>query len=586
MTRLEALKSAQTLSDVAKLLQFKPSALSYLIIKQPSTSKYTSFEIPKRSGGVRTIKAPAKPLKLVQARLSDLLQDCLDEINKATDRKDRIAHGFKRGRSIITNATQHRKRRWVFNVDLQDFFPSINFGRVRGYFIKDKNFQLPSAVATVLAQIACDNNELPQGSPCSPVVSNLITHVLDIHLVSLASRVGCTYSRYADDLTFSTNRKDFPSDIACSTEDNPHLWVPGTELQRIISHAGFRLNLKKTRMQYRTSRQDVTGLVVNRKINVRREYRHSVRAMVHSLLKSGSFEVYGIVKKEGHVTLEKRKGTLTELHGRLSFIDSIDLYNKKHPVDDGRGQGHISKKEVMYRQFLIYKDFYTAELPVILCEGDTDNIYLTYAIRSLASEFPALAEIGADGKIRLKVRLYKYPRSSTGRILGLRDGGSSNLASFIGTYKRDTENFKAPGLKSPVIILYDNDSGADVICNRIKQDFKRAVKATDVFTHIIHNLYAVATPLVGGAQSKIEDFFDAATKAVKIGEKSFQDNNKADKEKYYSKRYFAEKVIQVRASSIDFAGFRPLLKNLTLAIETHATAVLATISKPANEPSS
>jgi retron-type reverse transcriptase len=583
MSRLEALKSAQTLSDVARLLLFKPSALSYLIIKQPSAGKYTTFAIPKRTGGARTIKAPAARLKLLQASLSDLLQDCLDEIDKARNRKDNIAHGFKRGRSIITNATQHRKRRWVLNLDLQDFFPSINFGRVRGYFIQDRDFQLPAAVATVLAQIACDNNELPQGSPCSPVVSNLIAHVLDMHLVRLASRVGCTYSRYADDLTFSTNKKDFPADIAYPTEDNPHLWVPGTELQRIISHAGFRLNPRKTRMQYRTSRQDVTGLVVNQKINVRHEYRHNVRAMVHALFSTGSFEVYGIVKNNGHVTLEKREGTLNELHGRLGFIDSIDLYNKKHHVDDGKGQGYLPKKEAMYRQFLIYKDFYTAEMPVIICEGDTDNIYLTHAIRSLAAGFPSLAEIDAEGKIRLKVRIYKYPRSSTARILGLRDGGSGNLANFIGTYRRDTENFKAPGLKSPVIILYDNDSGADAIRKRIKEEFKKAVKPTDVYSSIVHGLYAVATPLVGGAQSKIEDFFDAATKATKIGEKSFQDNNKADKEKYYSKRYFAEKVIQVKAGSIDFTGFRPLLKNLTLAIEAHATAVSGTVSEAAEE---
>jgi RNA-directed DNA polymerase len=80
----------------------------------------------------------------------------------------------------------------------------------------------------------------------------------------------------------------------------------------------------------------------------------------------------------------------------------------------------------------------------------------------------------------------------------------------------------------------------------------------------------VATPLVGGAtQSMIEDFFDAATKATKLGDKSFQGNNKHDKEKYYSKRYFAEKVVQVKAGSINFAGFRPLLTNLELAIKAH-----------------
>src|SRR5258708_17851871 len=403
MSRLASLKSTTSLSDLAKLLHFKPAGLSYILYKQ-APPKYRIFDIPKRKGGTRTIKAPADQLKLVQEKISDLLQDCLDEINEAKQRKDLIAHGFKRKRSIITNARQHRNRRHVFNIDLEDFFPSINFGRVRGYFIKDKNFLLDEDVATVIAQIACHDNSLPQGSPCSPVISNLIAHLLDMHLVRLASSVGCTYSRYADDLTFSTNKKDFPPEIAAPSQTDPHLWVPGNELQRLIARAGSKINAAKTHMQYRTSRQEVTGLVVNRKINVRHEYRHNVRAMVHSLFKKGTFELYGAVEKAGVVTIEKRPGTLSELHGRLGFIDGIDLHNKKHEQEQ-KEPSHISSKELMYKQFLIYKDFYAAETPVIICEGDTDNVYLTHAIRSLAAQFPDLAEIKPDGKIRLKVRL-------------------------------------------------------------------------------------------------------------------------------------------------------------------------------------
>src|SRR5262249_7352449 len=157
-------------------------------------------------------------------------------------RKDKIAHGFKRARSIITNARQHRNRRYVFNIDLQNFFPSINFGRVRGYFMRDANFALHKDVATAIAQIACDENALPQGSPCSPVISNLVAHVLDIHLMRLASTVGCTYSRYADDLTFSTNKKIFPPQIAEPSKTTPHIWLPGAELQRLIRHCGFQIN--------------------------------------------------------------------------------------------------------------------------------------------------------------------------------------------------------------------------------------------------------------------------------------------------------------------------------------------------------
>ena len=268
VSRLSTLQSASSLRDLARLLGFKPAKLSYMLYKLEPETKYQTFEIPKRNGGMRTIRAPTKPLKVAQQRLSKLLQDCLDEVNSSRKRKDRIAHGFKRKRSIVSNAKQHRHRRYVFNIDLLDFFPSINFGRVRGYFIHNNQFSLHEKVSTIIAQIACHDNALPQGSPCSPVISNLIAHVMDIHLVRLSSRVGCTYSRYADDLTFSTNKKDFPPEIATASNDEPHSWSPGAELQRLVVGSGFAINRAKTRMQYRTARQTVTGLIVNQKINV------------------------------------------------------------------------------------------------------------------------------------------------------------------------------------------------------------------------------------------------------------------------------------------------------------------------------
>src|SRR5690606_10472469 len=125
-----------------------------------------------------------------------------------------LAHGFERRRSIVTNASLHKRRRYVLNLDLEDFFPSFNFGRIRGFFIKDKHFGLDEKVATVLAQIACHDNELPQGSPCSPIISNLVAHLLDVRLARMAKRYKCTYSRYADDRTFSTNQREFPSQLA------------------------------------------------------------------------------------------------------------------------------------------------------------------------------------------------------------------------------------------------------------------------------------------------------------------------------------------------------------------------------------
>lgn len=580
MSRLATLKAATSLNDVASLLGFRPKAVSYILYKLPAAQKYTTFEIPKRSGGQRTIQAPTDRLKNLQRKLSDLLQDCVEEVNVARNLKDRTAHGFRRDRSIITNARQHRHRRWVFNIDLEDFFPSINFGRVRGFLLKNRDFALNQTVATVIAQIACHDNSLPQGSPCSPVVSNLVAHLLDMRLVKLASSVGCTYSRYADDLTFSTNKRDFPTKIAKPAGgDRPeaHLWLPGDALQDVITRAGFTINAKKTHFMYRTSRQAVTGLVVNQKINVRWEYRHNVRAMVNKLVTIGAFEIYGAVHKDGNVTMEKRPGTRDELHGMLGFIDGIDVYNAEHTDDKlpaDKPARKFSSKELAYREFLMYTTFYAPVLPVIVAEGDTDNVYLTHAIRSLVLEFPDLAEVMPDKKIRLKVRIYKYPKSSTARLLDLRDGGSGGLGKFLAAYKRETRRF-GPGLAEPVIVVYDNDDGGKAVRNVLKETFKVKCSGAEPVVHAFKNVYAVPTPFgPNEAFSKIEDLFDDAIKATQIDGKTFNSGNAIDKEKEYGKKVFAHKVVTPKAGTIDFTGFRPLLTNITMAIKQHRTAVV------------
>jgi RNA-directed DNA polymerase len=573
MSQLAALKSAASRNDVAKLLATSLKGMTSILHTTPIANRYTEFQIPKKGGGSRTIKAPDEKLKLLQKKLSILLQDCLDEINAAKNIKGTIAHGFMRHRNIVSNAERHHHRRWVFNIDLKDFFPSINFGRVRGFFIKDKNFALQPHVATVLAQIACDGAALPQGSPCSPVISNLVAHVLDIHIVRLAAEVGCTYSRYADDLTFSTSKQEFPAEIARPTAA-PHSWVIGERLQEIITHSGFTVNHGKTRMQYLDSRQEVTGLVVNRKVNIRREYRHSTRAMVHRLFNTGKFQILGPITKDGVTTFQMRDGSLDELQGRLGFVDSIDVYNKKK-VGKGKGTVSFSRKELMYRQFIIYRDFYIAKTPVVLCEGKTDGVYLKHAIRSLVDHYPELAGTDDKGKVKLKIRIYRYTKSSTTRILGLQDGGSGQLPKFIGNYKHETDKFRAPGLDHPFIILFDNDSGATPVINAIKDAIPGKKKFCAVpYTHVIKNLYAVPTPPIGNkTATKIEDFFDASTLAHKLGNKTFTDQNDFDSALYYGKKDFAEEVVAKHAKTINFSGFKPLLDNITAVIREHAQKV-------------
>ena len=580
MSRLAKLKAATSLSDLAILLGFRPKAVSYILYKLPAAQKYTTFQIPKRSGGQRTIQAPTVRLKNLQRKLSDLLQDCAEEIKVARNLKDRAAHGFKREKSIITNARQHRHRRWVFNIDLEDFFPSINFGRVHGFLLKNRDFALHGPVATVIAQIACHNNSLPQGSPCSPVVSNLVTHLLDMRLVTLASSVGCTYSRYADDLTFSTNKKEFPPEIGKPAgDDGPaaHLWLPGDALQDVITRTGFSINAKKTHFMYRASRQAVTGLVVNEKINVRWEYRHNVRAMVNKLVTTGAFEIYGAVDKAGIIEMEKRPGTRNELHGMLGFIDGIDVYNARYTND--KTSRKFSSKELAYREFLMYTTFYAPLAPVIVCEGDTDNVYLTHAIRSLAAEFSDLAELKtAPAKVVLKVRIYKYPKSSTARLLDLKDGGTGGLGKFLAAYKKETRRFGPGGLAEPVIVVYDNDDGGKAVRNALKETFKVQCSGAEPFVHAYNNVYAVPTPLgPNSAPSKIEDLFDDALKATTIDGKVFNSANVIDKDKEYGKKVFAHKVVTPKATTIDCSRFRPLLTNIAAAIKHHKS----TFSTPA-----
>ncbi|MGH2341071.1 reverse transcriptase domain-containing protein [Segnochrobactraceae bacterium EtOH-i3] len=275
-SQIDKLKSATNLPSFAHLLGYKPKTLAYIIYGIPETGKYFSFDIKKKGGGVRTINSPIPKLKELQRRLTKLLNNCLKEIDvlNGVGEKNKLSHGFVRKYSICSNASKHTNKKWVFNIDLEDFFKNINFGRVRGYFIKNKYFCLNETVATIIAQISCHKNELPQGAPTSPVISNLIGSILDIRIASLARNYRCTYSRYADDITLSTNKKEFPTAIGFPSPPNNHTkWSAGSELEKIIHHSRFKINNKKTRMLYCRSQQSVTGIVVNEKVNISNIYK-------------------------------------------------------------------------------------------------------------------------------------------------------------------------------------------------------------------------------------------------------------------------------------------------------------------------
>ena len=310
-------------------------------------------------------------------------------------------------------------------------------------------------------------------------------------------------------------------------------------------------------MQYRDSRQEVTGLVVNSKVNVRREYRHAVRAMVYRLFTTGSFDFeYTSIDALGAKVKSKAPGKLGELHGMLGFIDGVDLFNKSiaPKKKKKREEKCDSSKELMYKRFLLFKEFYTASNPVLICEGKTDNVYITHAIRSLAARYPMLAAVDPEGKISIKIRRFRYTDRSTGRILGI-GGGSGDLCGFLKTYKEELRRFRAPGMFYPVVVLIDNDDGASSIYSTIKQLTGIQPSGGEPFIHVVGNLYVVPTPLLGKKPSAIEDFFEPTTRSVLLNGRSFSPSNNFDPRLYYGKSEFAYKVVQPDADKINFDGF-------------------------------
>lgn len=262
--------------DVADMLEVEYRSLNYWIYRTPESERYRRFNISKKSGEPRCIDAPTKNVKTLQRKLNQVLQTVYEP-------KPSV-HGFARERNVRTNAQKHARRRWVLNVDLEDFFHSINFGRVRGMFM-GKPYKLPSRVATVLAHLCCFQRRLPQGAPTSPIISNMICAQMDSQLQRLARASHSTYSRYADDITFSTTIREFPSDLA-SVNELGQVRL-GQKLDEIITRNGFAINNDKIRLRGKNRRQEVTGVTVNESPNLPRKFTSQIRAMLHAWKKYG-----------------------------------------------------------------------------------------------------------------------------------------------------------------------------------------------------------------------------------------------------------------------------------------------------------
>lgn len=259
---------------------FSMKQLHILCNPKNDKKRYFSFEIPKKSGGSRQICAPSGNLKWFQL--------CLNELFKALYSASPYAMGFVEGKSIVDNARMHTNQNYVFNIDLRDFFPSIDQARVWKR-LQLVPFNFNPKIAGIIAGLCsikslryADDKPfsecfvLPQGAPTSPLLTNAICDTLDRRLHGLAKRFGLHYSRYADDITFSSMHNVYQPDSDFRKE-----------LKRIITDQHFTINEKKTRLNHCSSRQEVTGLTVGQKINVTRKYVKDIRAILHIWEKYG-----------------------------------------------------------------------------------------------------------------------------------------------------------------------------------------------------------------------------------------------------------------------------------------------------------
>ncbi len=289
-----------------KLFRAKPQAAPPRAADTHRVVQYRLLETPTK---FRLLEIPKPRLKRSQRWI-------LDEILARLPVHD-AAHGFVPGRSIVTNAALHAGQKVVVRFDLKDFFPSVPASRVRGVFAK---LGYPQSVSRLLMGLCttitsedfdatglkfgdhCDRPHLPQGAPTSPALANLCAYRMDCRLTGLAKRFGATYTRYADDLTFSGGHE------LRRTQLRLRKWVI-----RVVTEEGFTLNAAKTRVKSQSDRQTVTGLVVNVKPNVRRRDFDLLKAILTNCVRHGP----------ASQNRDKLPHFRAHLQGRVAFVASI-----------------------------------------------------------------------------------------------------------------------------------------------------------------------------------------------------------------------------------------------------------------------
>jgi RNA-directed DNA polymerase len=328
---LALLNFSKTILYDEKTVAFELKQLTFYSNTNVNKNRYIQFSIPKKSGGERIISAPTKGLKVIQKCLNLIFQVVYEShIHKA-------AMGFVPSKSIVDNANIHAGSNYVYNIDLKDFFPSINQARVWGR-LKVPPFELSGSngrleINNIISSLCChemeverkdennnwvtvSKNVLPQGAPTSPILTNIICQQLDFYLSAVAKRFGLKYSRYADDITFSSMHNVYQM-------ESPFL----KEIDRIVKDQDFHIKPSKTRLQKKGYRQEVTGLLVNDKVNVQKRYIKQLRLYLYYWEQYGyeRASTYFLPKyraDKGHV--KKGDANMTNvIAGKLDYLKMV-----------------------------------------------------------------------------------------------------------------------------------------------------------------------------------------------------------------------------------------------------------------------
>lgn len=278
--QLLSLPILENVDDLSQSLRLPKEVISKFSFN--NDRYYHRIEMEKKSGGIRHIESPLKELKAIQRWV---LRYILDKLSPSS-----YAKGFVRKKSILDNAKPHEGNQYVLNLDLKDFFTTVQASHVYTLF---KNIGYNNNIAFILTSFCTKSGYLPQGAPTSPALSNLVCLRLDHRISTYCKKRALTYTRYADDLCISGNKILILQKASYLIKD-------------IICDEGFTINAKKEKFLGPKVRREVTSLTVTPKITISKKNYCLYRKRIYDLVRTETPNKHEIIK------------------GILSFVRSID----------------------------------------------------------------------------------------------------------------------------------------------------------------------------------------------------------------------------------------------------------------------